>query len=573
MVRPFLRRKQLMRGFSLLGLVALIGCGQATDRQPGSGQQAVPQRTLVLVSYGEPPHFLMKHGSSSGEASGTSARTAFVGNLAERDDRGVARPVLAEALPQLDTDTWRVLPDGRMETIYRLRPGLRWHDGTPFTADDLVFTWRVYIHPEAGIITTPQNLLSDVSALDERTVLFRWNQPTVRAGALASGTSGFTPLPRHLLEENFQQGDIKAFFGLPYWTRDYVGLGAYRLEQWQPGAYMEGIGFQEYALGRPSIDRLRIMFSASRDTVLASLLAGGAAATLSDSIGFAQAGVLEREWGTRGGGTLLASTTDVRYVQVQFKPEAVNPRALQDVRVRRALAHAIDRNAIADGVMEGKGRPADAYIAPEHVHYAEIDRAISKYPYDPRRTEQLLSEVGVVKQADGFYRSASGEPFHLQMLGENENELVLLADSFRRAGVSAGIDHLTPALVSDRELQTVYPALSIRSNHFELIGFFATFSTGRIASQQTRWSGSNRGGYSNPEYDRLFDTQEASLNEAERARMDVALTRLISEDLPGIPLYYQLQFDAHHSELKGPTPYPSDTDRTWNVHQWEWVRS
>ncbi len=564
----------LIHGRGAMALAAatlLVACGPGAGPQPASPQAGPPQRTLVMVSYGEPPHFVMKHGSASGEGSGSGARQPFVGNLSERDDRGMARPVLAESLPQLGTDTWRMLPDGRMETIYRLRSGLKWHDGTSFTADDVVFSWRVYVHPEAGVGPAPQNLLDEVAAVDERTVRFRWRQPTVRAGALSGGTSGFTPLPRHILSDSFEHGDLKAFLGLSYWTRDYVGLGAYRLEQWEPGAFMQGTAFDGYALGRPRIERIRVIFSGNRDAVLATLLAGGAVATVADAIGSAQAAVLEREWGNGGAGIVLASTTDVRYVQIQFKPEVVNPRVLLDLRARKAIAHAIDRQSLADGVIEGRGRVAEAYAAPEHPHYAEIDRAITKYPYDPRRTEQLLAEVGVIKQADGFYRAAAGEPFHLQVLGEVEKELVILADSFRRAGISAGISHLTPVLSRDRELQTVYPALSVRSNHFELVGFFATSSKGRIASEQTRWTGSNRGGYSNPEYDRLYDAQEASLDEGERARLDVSLARLISEDVPGIPVYYQLQFDGHLAALRGPTPYPSDTDRTWNLHEWEWV--
>jgi peptide/nickel transport system substrate-binding protein len=364
---------------------------------------------------------------------------------------------------------------------------------------------------------------------------------------------------------------MRAFFSLPYWTQNYVGLGAYRLEEWAPGAHLQGVAFDNYALGRPKIERIRVMFSGNRDAVLASLLAGGASATLSDAIGLAQAAVLEREWGARGTGTVLSSTTDVGYIQIQFKPEVVNPRALLDLRVRRALVHAIDRQALADAIVEGKGRAAEAYVAPEHMHFAEIDRVITKYPYDLRRADQLLSEAGLVKQADGFYRGATSDPFELRILGESEKELVILADSFRRAGINAGIDHLTPALVSDRELQTLYPALSVRSNHFEPTGFFVNFTTGRIASAQTRWTGSNRGGYSNPEFDRLFDMQEASLDEAERSRIDIALARLVSEDVPGIPTYYQLQFDAHASSLRGPTAYPSDTDRTWNMHLWEWA--
>jgi ABC-type transport system substrate-binding protein len=78
--------------------------------------------------------------------------------LVLNDDRESPTPYLAEALPTANTDTWRILPDGRMETIYRLRPSLTWHDGAPLTAADFVFAWRVYATPELGQGASPLSI-------------------------------------------------------------------------------------------------------------------------------------------------------------------------------------------------------------------------------------------------------------------------------------------------------------------------------------------------------------------------------------------------------------------------------
>jgi peptide/nickel transport system substrate-binding protein len=79
----------------------------------------------------------------------------FNATLALIDDKAVPRAQLVNSLPQLNSDTWRVFPDGRMETTYRLKPNLTWHDGQPLTADDFVFSWRMYTTPDFGVTTQP----------------------------------------------------------------------------------------------------------------------------------------------------------------------------------------------------------------------------------------------------------------------------------------------------------------------------------------------------------------------------------------------------------------------------------
>src|SRR5205823_288854 len=115
-----------------------------------------------------------------------------------------------ETLPQLNTDTWRVFPDGRMETTYRLKPGLSWHDGAPLTAEDFVFTADVYRYPDYGTASlVPHNLIESMQAPDSSTVVIRWRGSYPGAGAVAfgsgAGTPSFTPLPRHLLERSFRE--------------------------------------------------------------------------------------------------------------------------------------------------------------------------------------------------------------------------------------------------------------------------------------------------------------------------------------------------------------------------------
>src|SRR5437762_5159476 len=139
----------------------------------------------------------------------------FNAGLAINDERDVPRPYLAEALPQLNSESWRVSPDGRMETTHRLRSGLTWQDGTPLTADDFVFAYQVYREAALGFIAAPEDRMESVLAPDPRTVVVKWRSLYPDAGIL--GFAGLVPLPKHLLDgalaEYGQNASREAFFG------------------------------------------------------------------------------------------------------------------------------------------------------------------------------------------------------------------------------------------------------------------------------------------------------------------------------------------------------------------------
>src|SRR5206468_5522775 len=153
----------------------------------------------------------------------------FNAALSVIDDKGLAQPYLAESLPQLNTDAWRVFPDGRMETTYRLRDNLTWQDGAPLSADDFVFAYRVYKDRGLGVfIASPQDTMDAVEAPDPRTVVIQWRSTNPDGGSLTF--EELDPLPGHLLEAGFDDytagratGDT--FLASSFWTNAYVGAG------------------------------------------------------------------------------------------------------------------------------------------------------------------------------------------------------------------------------------------------------------------------------------------------------------------------------------------------------------
>ena len=321
----------------------------------------------------------------------------FSATVAAWDLQGVPYPVMAEAVPQLNTDSWRVFPDGRMETTFRLRPGLTWHDGTPLTAEDFVFGHRVTrMRSEWGLITAPVGFqaIEEMVSADARTLLIRWRQPFLEAPAPpCDGACLLLPFPRHILEGPLSEGQPNAFGAHPFWTTEYVGAGPFRLDRWERGAFIDAGAFDGYALGRPKINRIRLTWGGGDANVaVARLLAGDADLVLDGALRFEQASTLRQQWGQQN--TVLLSPLSLRYVQAQARPDWVSPQSLLDVRVRKAILHAIDRPALAEAMVDDRSMAADTIPPPTIPYYSALERVIEKYPYDPRRTEQLMAEAG-----------------------------------------------------------------------------------------------------------------------------------------------------------------------------------
>ncbi len=551
-------------GFLVLAFAACGGpypaATSATGTRDGGAApaSAAPRasRTVTVAIRGEPGSLNSKRGAGLNLF---ATRQFFNADLARLDDRGVPQPLLAESLPRLNSEAWRVFPDGVMETTYTLRPDLRWHDGTPLTADDFAFAQQVYATtPIGGFDPLPQNLISEVTAPDPRTVLVRWLQPFPDAGVL---DNRFSPLPRHILGQSLNELDAAGFANLPYWTTRYVGLGPYRLDQWEPGTYLDGAAFDGYALGRPKVDRVHLLVVSDPNAAVAGLLAGTTHIAVDSTIGFEHGKVLRDQWAAASDGSVLLTPADRRFLQVQFRPEVVNPPSILDVRFRQALALTIDRQALNDGLLEGRGILMHGLTLPSDPWFQTVDRAVTKYPYDPRRAEQLLNDVGHTRGADGAF----GNPrFNLELRvsagGQNEQQNNILVDGWKRNGIDATSVPFPVARLQDGEFRATFPALqgSVGGDPNALI-------SATIPGPANRWQGSNRGAWSNLEYDHLYNAFNATLDPDQRAQQIAQSMKIVSDEVPLIPLYYDFQVVAHVAGLQG----PRQGAEVFNAHLWE----
>src|SRR5439155_3468136 len=185
----------------LLAALVLTGCGvnaQSSREQSAATAATAQTRPLVIFLRAEPGSVAWR-GFKQSSANIRTPQRVFNAQPAVRDVRGQPQPELLSSLPALNTESWQVFADGTMQTIYTLRPNLVWHDGEPFTADDFVFSWRVYSSPELGQSGQPPfSALSEVSALDREHFMIRWKVLYPDAETLSLYARELPPLPKHI---------------------------------------------------------------------------------------------------------------------------------------------------------------------------------------------------------------------------------------------------------------------------------------------------------------------------------------------------------------------------------------
>lgn len=563
----------------LLALVTASACAPAPSNRasgrPDSSPAAPPEpgRTLVAAVALEPPDLAVRGLRERGVALFLSKRL-FNANLALLDERATPHAYLAEALPVLNSDSWRVFPDGRMETTWKLKPGLTWHDGTSLSAEDFAFSWRVYSSPQLGVsASAPINTMESVSAPDDRTIVMRWLQPYPDAGSLAAVNREFPPLPRHILESAVLEQSPDAFGNHAFWSREYVGLGPFRLERWEPGAFVEAVPFDRHVLGRPRIDRVKLVFIRDGNTALANLLSGQVQLAADGTLGLKQATILKREWAARNGGSVLSHPNQWRVTAFQLRPELATHRAILDPRVRKALNHALDKEALQAALYEGEELPSDFVVGPLSQWWPAAENSIVRYVHDPRRSEQLMAERGFGKGSDGFYTSPSEGRFTTELksntTAESETELSAMANEWRKTGFDLEQALLPAPLAVDAQARASFTGMfTFNTNAAEVT--LQSYTSGGIPSAENRWIGGNRGGWANPAYDRLADAFSTSLEPGERGRHVAGMARIFTEDLPAISLFFRTQAWASHADVRGLKLSAPEAPMPWNIHEWEY---
>jgi len=434
--------------------IVLFGCAAPSpsarsDRQEGSAPAPRAQKTLRMAMQASNEQDSPAVYGQAG--SGSAAQEHFFlfhANLTALDSRGELVPRIAEKIPSVNDGDWRVLPDGGMEVTWKLRTNVYWHDGQSLTADDFVFGFQVISDPELPIVQVgPAPNIADVRAADAHTLVMTWKSRSSFGNV--NGNDGVPALPRHLMESLYLSGDKTGFDNSNMWREQWIGLGPYRLTQWQRGREMEGEAFGQYFLGRPNIDRLIVRYVGDVNALVANVLSSEIDVIPAGAqLDIGQMVVLRQAWESSAGGVTLFNPKSVRTLYLQFR----DPTApwVQDVRVRQALLHALDRDQIVEALLYGLTQRADFYVPPDDpVYRLAEERGLPRYGYDQTRVDRLMSEAGWTRGGDGQFRNAAGQVVLIDVTVDGQGDNLREAETFAGHWSSAAQQRLADEVIAN----------------------------------------------------------------------------------------------------------------------------
>ena len=496
MIRSTLRKVTLLAALSLAGV-----CAQAQNLTVG----------LAADVTSMDPHFHLL-------TSNQLVVEHVFNRLVERNEQLRMVPGLALSWRAVDPLTWE----------FKLRPDVKFHDGSPFTAEDVAFTIERIptIKDSPGSFAVYTKAITGVTVVDPLTIRFKTATPYPLLPA-EMGTFG-------IVSKKAATGASSADFNS---GKAAIGTGPYKLVRYARGDRIEMVRNDAYWGKKPQVEKVtfkiltndaaRVAALLSNDVQVIDNLPVGDAKRLSTS---PDVSVIQRV-GTR----LIFLNLDQSRDQSPFitdkegKPMTVNP--LKDVRVRRALSKAIDREQIRTQVMEGASRPTAQLMIPGLSGYSE---ALKAEPVDIEGAKKLLAEAGY---PNGFGITIHG-PNNRYV--QDEQILQTLAQMFSRVGIKATVAAQPAAMFFPNQSKHTY---SLSMSGWGSGTFESSSPLRAVLSAEDKAKGLgtvNGGRYSNPKMEDVLDKALLTLDEEARSKLLAQATEMVMADQGIIPIHHQV---------------------------------
>jgi peptide/nickel transport system substrate-binding protein len=564
-------------GVMLVALSTLVACGPAAGPRAPAAAGVPATRTgakTVTVGISSDVAAMSIMGPST-IGGGWAALNEVHSQGLVTADREVRRPIprLATQVPSFDNGAMELLADGRMKTVYRLRSDVTWHDGAPFTASDLVFSFEVNSDRNLPFLSREAiQQMEAVEAPDDQTLVIYWKAPYYQADSL--GLRALWPHPRHILEEPYRTLDRQAFINLPYWTSEYIHLGPFRLTELRPGEFLSFSAYDGFFLGKPKLDRVIVRIVNDKNTLYASTLSGAVDMLMDISLNPDQGFRLKDEWEASGRGVVHIGTGATRFLSPQFDPQVQGQPAILEPRVRQALAFGLDRRAITEVVQAGHGElVANSLLPPGDRHYETVKDGFARYGHDPARARTMLDDLGWSIGPDGVLVGSDGRRFTTALWTTEgwDNEIAVIADYWKQIGVAAE-ERIT---VGGTEVGTKYPGFQTA-----VVGWGDSV-LGRIDSRvasgaQNNFSGSNRGNYRSVQLDGMIDRYRQSVVERDQAQAIKQISDFVADELPIILLYFNPTRPAVRAGIRALDDFRGGAEASQpygtfsrNAHEWD----
>ncbi len=442
--------------------------------------------------------------------------------------------------------SWDVSPDG-LSLTFHLRQGVHWEDGVEFTAADVAFGFKTITDSN-----TPTAYAEDFRQVVKFELLdtytFRVTYAKPFAPALSSW-GNLTVLPRHLLAgKDITKNDL---------TRRPVGLGPFRLREWVAGEKIVMEANKSYFEGRPYLDAYVYRFIPDPATLFLELQAGAIDTMALTPLQYSRQ--TNNDYFKKHYQKFKYPTFSYTYLAFNF----LHPW-FQDKRIRQAVAHAIDKQEIIDGVLLGLGEQATGPYVPNTWPY---NPAVSAYAYDPERSRKLLEEAGWIDRNHDGILEKDGNLFEFTILTNMGNALrmntaTIIQWRLAQVGIKVNIRVLEWAtLINEFIDKKRFQAL--------LLGWSIGLDPDQYDiwhSSKTREKELNFVSYSNPEVDRLLEEGRRTFNLAERKKIYSRFQEIIGDDVPYVFLYVPYALPIVHCRFKN--IYPTPIGISYNINRW-----
>lgn len=525
----------------------------------------------LRLLYWQAPTILNAHFATA--AKDVAAARVVSEPLYSIDPDGNFIPILAEEIPSIENGSRS--PDGTW-TIWHLKQGVVWHDGKPFTADDVIFTWEYVTDPATG--TTSRGLYENIHRIDklnDHTIKMVFTDPNPRWFL-----SGGQILPKHLFVEYQGQNARNA----PYNLKP-VGTGPYKIVEFKPGdVALYEINPHYHMPNRPFFDTVE--------------LKGGGDAT-SAARAVIQTGEFDFAWNTqvdrdvrerleqqgRKGAFRMFSGTSVEHIalnrtdpwtEVEGERSSVKvPHPFfADHQVRQAYAAAVDQRTIAEQLYGAAGAPTSNFLnAPQRFQSPN-----TRWEFDLAKAARLLEQAGWKRGSDGI-RLKDGR--RMKVLFQTAANPVRQKTQaiVKRALEQIGIEVELKAVLSNVYFASdpgnpdtyshFYADMQMAANSlgFDPQGPMRLFVSWEIAQKANNWAGRNYVRWANTEYDRLWKQAETELDPVTRASLFIRMNDLLIEDVVVIPVVWRQEVSAVSHTLRGMALSPWDS-MLWDLAFW-----
>lgn len=557
--------RRAIRVGALWLVIAMCGCPKTT---PPVEPKAVRPGTLVVGLSQEPSTLWIPFQEMMAAEEVTKAAGSC---LTTYDDNWRIIPWVAEDIPSRENGGLVFFDeDGRrkMRVRWRLRGDFMWADGVPLTADDFVFAWRLYRDPR--LPTTNRVISQKVEQMtaegdDHRTLVVTWSEPFASYHSYCQHEA----LPQHRVAElyaNNPDAMRSDTFGVKP-----VLAGGFSVDEWVSGSHVM-VSRNPFLKGpmTPYFEHIVWRFIPSSAQLIAHLMSGSIDAISPTGMSLLDGIALESRVRDR---FRFYFVEGLGWEHIDFNLE--HP-ALQDRRVRQALAYGVDRQRMVTELFAGRQRVAHGTQSPRSMYHHP---GVRKYEYSVDKATELLDSAGWLL-GDDDVRRKDGVPLQLELtttLGDEE-----------RARVQDLIHHYWSALGILVERRSIPPKIffgeTLPNRQYGALAMYASiqdpFDTpesmwmcASVPGPANHHQGQNYSGWCQPKAEKLLVEAGREFDSARRAELMRQFEEIFAEELPALPLYFRVEVSVTRRELENWKPTGTLQPVSWNAHRWKWSES